>query len=145
MGKHELVVAGSLGFIACLAFVVLVLLRADEARNQHQAIRALEQMHCFVYYDYMIDSEGDSAPKGGLSRVPLWLLSYAGKDFFHRIVRVDVEKPNQDVEEILPHLQALTNLEYVDFLVEVPPGYGRQIERALPSCRIRYMSASTTL
>lgn len=138
MGRYELVVAGSLGFIACLAFVVLLLLRSDEAHNQHQAVRALEQMHCSVYYDYMVESEGHSAGKGGLSWVPHWLLSYVGKDFFHRIVRVDVENPNQNVDKILLHLQALTNLEYVVFLVEVPPEYGKQIKQALPSCKIRY-------
>ena len=70
--------------------------------------------------------------------VPEWVISLTGKDFFHRVVRVDLESSNPDTPEVLPYLRGLTNLKYVVLCTSVPADKIRQIEQAMPACENKY-------
>src|SRR5687768_8422684 len=74
------------------------------AREQSQAVAAIQASGGFVYYDYHIV---DDAPEPSLtSTVPGWLLENLGIDFFHDVVDVTFdEKTSEDdlaVLECLP-------------------------------------------
>ena len=135
--------AALLGLAGCVMFAVFIPLRAAEGRKQHEIVVALEAMTHHVHYDYMIESDGHAVISKGRpdSWVPGCLLSMAGVDFFHRVVRVDLESSDPDLVAVLPHLQGLSSLKYVVLSTEVPANKRSQIEQALPSCRIRYTSS----
>ena len=139
VARYEFMTAGLLGSVACLAFAAFLPLRAAEGRRQNEVVEVLKGMHCAAYYDYGVESDGHLALGKCCSWVPNWLLSSAGMDFFHRVVRVDLdENPDPNIDDLLPHLRALTGLKYVLFYGKTPHEKVKQVERALPSCEIRY-------
>jgi hypothetical protein len=103
----------------------------------------LEAMSYQVYYDYDLENDGHTVISKGRpdSWVPDWLVSLAGIDFFHRVVRVDLQNTDPNVDEVLPQLRGLRNLKYVVLSMEVPAGKIRQIEQALPLCEIKYIGS----
>jgi hypothetical protein len=119
---------------------VFVLLRAAEGRKQHESVAVLGAMTQHVYYDYDIGNDGHAVISKGRpeSWVPNWLISLAGKDFFHHVVRVDLKRSNPNVDDVLPHLRRLASLKYVVLSTEVPAATIGRIEQALPSCAIKF-------
>jgi hypothetical protein len=137
LARYELAIGGLLVLIGSVAIGVFMPLRGAEGCAQHSTVEALQEMGCSAYYDYLVKNDGHSDSKG-LSWVPRWLLSLAGEDFFHRVVRVDLNSLDPNVDEVLPHLRSLTGLKYVVLSTDVTPCKIRQIERGLPSCEIKY-------
>jgi len=130
-----------LGLAACIMLAVFVPLRASEGLKQHEIVAALEAMTHHAYCDYGIESDGHTVFTKGRpdSWVPDWLISLAGIDFFHRVVRVDLESPDPNVDDVLPYLRGLKSLKYVVLSTETSADKIRQIEQALPSCEIKYI------
>ena len=63
---------------------------AKQARNQRVAVEAFAQSHGRAYYDYEVDDCGQPSTNASPSE-PTWLLNLLGKDFFHNVVKADVE------------------------------------------------------
>ena len=122
--------------VACAVFALFLWQRAVEGRAQQQLITALKSQSCLIYYDYMVGLHGHLDSKSS-TWVPERLSSVLGIDFFHRIVRVDLESAGTTVDQLVPPLSALTHLEYLSVPGGMPDTDVRQLKAGLPSCKFR--------
>lgn len=130
-----------LALVGAVTLAVFIPMRAAEGRKQREIVAALQAKTHRVHYSYGIESDGHTCCTKRLpcSWVSDWLVSLAGIDFFHRVVRVDLESTDPNVDDVLPYLRGLSSLKYVVLSTEVPAAKIRQIEQALPSCEIKYI------
>jgi hypothetical protein len=85
----------------------------NQASRQKAAVDALRAVGAAVYYDHQRAATFDSFDTSKELNVPEWLRKLAGDDFFQKVVRVDFA--GNRTEEDLVHLQALPNIESLNF------------------------------
>jgi len=125
-----------LGLAAGFMLVIFLPLRAAEARRQHEAVTTLRSLGCRVHYDFAIDNDGRRVIAKDPDYDGDWLAPLTGSDFRHNAVRVDLDDSDPDLADVLPQLRSLTRLKYVLLSVAVPAEKVRQIQQAVPGCRL---------
>jgi len=107
-----------------------------EAERQRRAVEAIEEVGGYVCYDYQWD--GYYQNWTAEPPAPAWLREWVGEDVLSHVVVIWLAgKPVGD--EMLAHVQGLTNLEYLDLTSTQVTSQGiKELQEALPNCDIQW-------
>jgi hypothetical protein len=137
-------------FVLLTVFAIWLGVVVNHAREQRDAVQAIEAMGGSVRYDWQPDlvrAEGmgaasdqfvmplaDSNPRPA---GPAWLRRLIGDDYFQHVERVYIIHPKADLLKSIPYLQQLRRVRRLTILASVPESTRNQLKAALPDCEIR--------
>lgn len=120
-------------FVTLTACAVWLGIIVHQAREQREAVKAIETLDASVSYDWgFTDPRRPSGPD--------WLRRIVGDDYFQTATVVSIWTPepvtHSDVMRLVPHLQRLRSLRLVNILWPVREETLRELNAALPSCKV---------
>jgi hypothetical protein len=143
------------------AFAVWLGILAERARQQREAVKAIEALGGKVTYDFQIIGvpyNGNPDPPHTVNRIfrpdadppgPIWLRRLIGDEFFQEVHAVSFVEPSlgtlippvtepteSDILETIPCLQRLTGLKRVEVSKHRHHNAALQLKAALPDCEI---------
>jgi hypothetical protein len=119
-------------FVVLAVFAVWLGVIVNRAREQREAVRAIEALGGRVIYDWQQSSMFDASPDG-----PAWLRQVIGDDYFQTVVGVYILGSDADAARAIPYLQQLPDLELIAFPWNAySQATQDQLKAALPNCRL---------
>ena len=120
-------------FVLLTALAVWLGVVINRAREQREAVKAIEALGGEVAYDWAWDVKTPKGPTG-----PAWLRRLIGDDFFQTVERVSFYNASDCVAAI-PDLRRLRELESVS--VEPPTSKAAEnaFKAALPNCELEWL------
>jgi hypothetical protein len=104
----------------------------NRAREQREAVKAIDAEGGWVRYDWEEDPFGSEDQK---PPEPAWLLRLFGKDFFRNVESVGF-LTTSDFRRLVPHLKRLRKLRTVSVPATLPNVTVKELEAALPDCDV---------
>ena len=137
-------------FIALTAFAVWLGVIVHRAREEREAVKAIEALNGMVRYDWQPHAtrlEGAGAPAGEIYYPrenanagpggPAWLRRLIGDEYFQQADRAYLIHPQADLSAAIPHLARLRGLKSVTILATVPGEVQEKTRVALPHCELK--------
>lgn len=148
------------------AFVLLTIgciwlgILAERARQQREAVEAIEALGGSVTYDFQIVGvpyDGNPDPPHTVNRIfrpdadppgPIWLRRLIGDEFFQEVVAVTFMLPafspptESEIQRAIPHLKRLRSLKRVAYWPDISDETHRELKDALPSSALVHIGAS---
>ena len=131
-------------FILLTALAVWLGVVVNRAREQREAVEAMEAMGAEVYYDWQVQHTVDAVTQHNLWSFdieavppgPNWLRSLIGDEYFQDVdvVYLDKLSPDVDILTTIPHLRQFRKMK-----VLAPPPYRDEFQNdkfkeSLPAC-----------
>ncbi len=94
----------------------------DRARRQARAVKAVEETHGLIQFDYQVDKSG-KARQNPQPPAPEWLRKAVGEEYFRKVVTVDFAvgaglrrkgPVSNATDDDLRHLESLTDIETLE-------------------------------
>ncbi len=128
-------------FVLLTAFAVWLGLVVKRAREQAEAVEAIQSLGGLVVYDWHLllspDPSGNYNPEPEeLKEGPAWLQRIVGDDYFQEVVRAELFFSEDKVLESIPHLKRLPRLKEVHIGDWMSEKTEDELSAALPYCRI---------
>jgi hypothetical protein len=130
-------------FVVTTALAVWLGIVVNRAREQREAVKAIEAAGGSVYYNY--NSE-ELMPRWRYHVVverpgPAWLRRLIGDDYFQDVWQVDFGSPSGlthlELSKAIPHLQRLRKLNRIRVFASTNVEYQGELKAALPKCDVR--------
>ena len=126
-------------FVLTTALAVWLGVVVNRAREQREAVKAIEQCGGHVTYDWQFH-DLKNWPHLPVLRPPgpAWLRRLIGDDFFQNVVEIEYSphfppEGSQDID-LIPHFQKLRRLKKVIAVPSNSQDLKNQLEAALPNC-----------
>jgi hypothetical protein len=118
--------------ILVTALAVWLGIVVNRAREQREAVKAIEALGGEVVYDWKLELDREE-PLG-----PRWLRELIGDDFFQEVRHVYLfpVPTGSAIRSEIPHLQRLRKLNTVWSWYQVSDAQYREMKTALPRCEI---------
>lgn len=108
----------------------------NRAREQREAVKAIEALGGFAQYDWQYIEPSTDEPPG-----PAWLRRIVGDDAFQRVKYVHFfpDPPESKIVKSIPYIQRLARVERVWIWPHETGRLQDVLESALPNCEIRLL------
>lgn len=137
MTSHRRYLTFSLGtlFVLLTALAVWLGIIANRARDQREAVKAMEALGCAVIFDwqrYPLENKTQDIPKG--------VRRFVGEHPFEAVdaVWATNSTSESDIQRAIPYLQRLPDLREVRISVAVSQDTQAKLKASLPDCEIGY-------
>lgn len=126
-------------FVVVAAVAVWLGIIAHRAREQQEAVRAIEALGGRVRYDWQFEQDDpfgeDVQERGG----PRWLRRAVGDDYFQSVESVSLVAGSlgeSQIMELVPSLQRLRWLKRLSVPLDMSEAGIKELRKALPNCEI---------
>lgn len=108
--------------------------KCEQARQQWEAVRAIEALRLTVIYDWQLN------PIEKKQGVPKWLRRYIGEHPFEAVhsVWAGASASESDIQRAIPYLQRLPDLREVRISVAISQHTQAKLKASLPDCEIGF-------
>lgn len=121
--------------------------QVERAREQQQAVKAIEASGGEVTYDWSEFKQAGASPFAvdrGQPGGPAWLRRLIGEDFFQTVETVNFlnasSRLDLEIRRAIPSLQRLPSLKYVAVRMSVTQQTQKEMKVALPDCDLEFFS-----